>query len=102
MIATTAAMATWVLMVRLTSSVYPEEHRQWDQNYSQIATPQECETLAKNWWQQFYVHYGQNPEQSHLNFHTECAASAHGTNWRWTVNCNNTMSCTTIKYEGKY
>lgn len=102
MIVTTATMATWVLMVRLTSPVYPEEHRAWDQNYGSIATPQECETWAKTHWQKFYNQYGKKPEQWQLKLWTQCLADAHGTKWRWTVTCDSSMNCKTAQYKGPY
>lgn len=92
-------MATWTLAVRLMCPIYPEEHKRWDQNYSQIQTPQECELLAKKWWKNFYDQYGLHPEQSSLSFWTKCTAHAHHVTWIWDIKCTNAMECTTDKHK---
>lgn len=96
----TKAMATWTLLVRLVSPIYPEEHRLWDQNYGPIETPQQCESLAKQNWVKLYNHYSQDLSSLAIQYNTTCQAHVGHKVWKLFISCNREKICETKRYEG--
>ena len=81
--------ATWTLAIALLAPNYPQEHIQWDRDYSQIETLQECQAMAKKHWTLFYARYSSLPGQ----LSTNCEARAHGKRWFSTIKCERSGLC---------
>jgi len=66
---------------------------------SNIATPQECETMAKTKWDEYKTMYS-SWERDHMQFSTKCTAVTGGNCYQWVIKCPNIV-CTTDKIEGR-
>lgn len=97
MIGTT--IATWLLVIHLSSPTQPMEAYQWDGRYS-APTAEECERHAKNAWAKYNMHYEGTMTPWMQTFTTTCSASTAHHEYKWFVKCDQLNNCTTDKYKG--
>lgn len=95
---TLAAMALWGLEVKMYNFYGHIEGIEFNKTIGKISTPQECETLAINEWRKFIS----ANNQSKYMLITSCSAYQHEKYYKWDINCDTSMHCNTIKYEGYY
>ncbi len=64
-----------------------------------ISTPQQCEAMAKDQWDEYKRIYS-SWERDHMQFNTWCTAHTAKKCYKWTIHCPNVV-CTTDKVEGR-
>lgn len=93
------SMATWLLVIHLSSPTQPYEAYQWDGIYTS-STAEECERHAKNAWAKYNNHYKGTMSTWMQTFTTTCSATTSHNEYKWFIKCDQFNSCSTEKYKG--